>query len=121
MSGSTSRTNRSHGDEPAGRSRPPAARSFLLIAAEAPPERRFRRLGRLLSDRAGPRNEVLGAERHQLCALDVRELGAGDLREPKRLRVQCLLEQRPGEARVAEALAALRCREDPPYRVDGAL
>ena len=41
--------------------------------------------------------------------------------EPQRVRAQRLLEQRAREARVAEALAALRAVEDPSQRLDRAL
>src|SRR5262249_44114351 len=99
----------------------PACCAQLPLAAEAPPETWFLRLGGLLPDRTRTREEVFRAERHQLLALELGELVAGHLREPERLRVQRLLEQRPREPCVAEALSALRRSEDPPNRLDCAL
>ena len=79
----------------------PAPRSFLDPFAE-----RARRL-----------EHILGGERDHVVAVELGELGAFDRREPERLPVQRLLEDRPGEARVAEALAAARTGEDPLERL----
>ena len=49
---------------------------------------------------------------HQLVAVELGELGTLDLREAQRLRVERLLEERAGEARVPEALAAPGFVED---------
>src|SRR5437763_11972279 len=88
-----------------------------------PPAKRLPRAGfdaARLAERPRGGEEVVRRQRHQLLGRQVAELGAGHAREPERLRVERLLEDRPSEARVAEALGALGGVEDPAQRVLGA-
>src|SRR5215217_3837474 len=68
--------------------------------AAAPP----RGASRLLAERPRCGDQIVGVERREVLGPG----GVEPLREPQRLRVQRLLEQRPREARVPEALAANR-------------
>src|SRR6266511_4046017 len=67
---------------------------------------------RFLTERPGAGCDVVGRQRRELVRPDLVE----PFRESQRMRVQCLLEQRPREARIAEPLAALRSVEDPTQR-----
>src|SRR5829696_3877229 len=71
----------------------------------APPEGATRLL---FAEHARGRRDIFRGQRRQLIRADLADAAF----ETKGLRVQRLLEERPDEARVAEALAALRVLED---------
>src|SRR5512143_3579337 len=72
----------------------------------------------LLAERLGGGGDVVGGERRDVFALELRQVTALDARQSQRLPVQRLLEDGAGEARVAEALAALRVLEDASQGLD---
>src|SRR5437763_13151116 len=85
--------------------------------APAPPERRpFTVTTCLIAEHLRGGCEIVGLQRHQVVTRQARERVAADPGEAKRLRVQRLLEKRPREARIAEALVPSRTRQD---RTDG--
>ena len=96
-------------------SRGSCATRWRLTAAEEPAARPLRR--RLGAEGARAGGDVLRGQRRELVRPDLVE----PAREPQRVRVHRLLEQRAREARVAEALASLRAVEDAAQLVDCAL